>query len=312
MATLKVISDWTAASFLSAGEITTYVKSYSLNRGRSSELDRVSPGTLTLVLDNPDVLFSPANTSSSLSGSLVPYRSIYVDWTLSGSTFRRFRGKINRYSPEPTVSGERTVIIECVDEMDNWQRQETRSTLYTNVLSGSLIQNILNNAKFPAASSGSRFIDDGQDTYPYAYFDQRKIDEVLNDIVRTEYGTGFIRGDGAYVFHDRHYRSINATASATFNENMTNATYSRDIADIYTEARVNTLPRITKASTTIWTLQSPITIGPSSTASWFGNYIDPTTCAMGGAQGVASPIIGTELLFNSNASGTGTVLSASF
>ena len=314
-ASLVVTSDWSAASNVAAGSLTQYVKSYTITRGRSSELDRVGPGTMTLVLDSPNGLFMPRSTTGSLSGSVLPGRLIKVDWTLSGSTYRRFYGRTVSYTPETDVSGKREVVVQCVDVMDNFQRRETRSTLYTNIPSGSLINNILDNAEFPAASSGSRFIDAGQDTYTFAYFDQRKIDEVLTDILKTEYGFGCIRGDGAYVFHDRFYRQLNSTASATFSENMTDATFVRTIDDVYTEARVTTLPKVIKASTTIWTIQSPVTISPSSTASWFGNYIDPMTCQLAAATTVASPTINTSvapgILLNSNASGTGTNLSAS-
>ena len=310
-ASLKVSGDWSAASTVAGSKLTDFVKSYTITRGRSSELDRVGPGTMTLVLDSPNGLFMPRSTTGSLSGSVLPNRLITVDWTLSGSTYRRFYGRTVSYTPETDVSGKREVIVQCVDAMDNFQRRETRSTLYTDIQSGCLISNILDNAEFPAASSGSRFLDNGQDTYTFAYFDQRKIDEVLVDIIKTEYGFGFIRGDGAYIFHDRFYRQLNSTASATFNENMTDATFVRTIDDVYTEARVTTLPKVIKADTTIWTIQSPVTISPSSTASWFGNYIDPTTCQLAAATTVASPTINSTLLLNSNASGTGTNLSAS-
>jgi len=92
-ASLKVISDWTAASVLSGGDIAPYVKSYTLNRGRSSELDRSAPGTATLVLDNPDGMFLPLNTTGSLSGSLIPNRSIKIQWLMGACTLTRFRGK---------------------------------------------------------------------------------------------------------------------------------------------------------------------------------------------------------------------------
>lgn len=311
-ATLIVKTDWTGASALGASAvITSYVKSYDLNRGRSSELDRTAPGTATITLDNTTGLFSPLNTSSSLSGSLVPYRQVNIDWTLTGSTFRRFRGKILSYTPQPSVTGQNEMVLELVDDGDNFQRQETRSTLYTNIQSGCLISGILDNAGFPAASAGSRFLDTGQDTYTFAYFDQRKIDEVLVDIVKTEYGFGFIRGDGSYVYHDRFYRQLNATASATWNENMTAITFVRTIDDLYTEARVTTLPKQIKTSTSVWVIQSPVTINASSTASWFGNYVDYTTCKLCAAACVASPAINSLLLLNSNGSGTGTNLSAS-
>lgn len=311
--TLQILTDWSTG--VGALDIAPYLKSYTITRGRSSELDRVAPGTLTMVLDNPNGLFLPRNTSSSLSGSLIPGRAIQVVWTLSGCSFKRFTGQVVSYTPEPTVQGQREITIQCSDTMEEFQRNETRSVLYTDIQSGCLISNVLDNAGFPAASSGCRLLDGGQDNYPFAYFESRKIDEVLVDILRTEYGFGFIQGDGAYVFHDRNFRATHGTASATFNENMYHATFVRSVDDIHTEARVTTLPKVIKPTTTIWTLQSPVIVYSGQTASFFANYLDPTTCQLAIGAGVASPVIGASsdpsILFNSNASGTGTNLSAS-
>lgn len=303
LAVLTVTTDWTPKP-----DVSGYVKNYTINRGRSFELDRAGAGTLTLVVDSPSGLFLPLNSTGSLTGSLVPGRVIQLKWALSGSTFKRFTGKTVSFTPEPTVAGGREVTIVCSDETENFQRRETRSTLYTNIYSGCLIGSILDNAQFPSAC---RALDAGQDVYEYAHFDRRKIDEVLVDIIQTEYGNGFIRGDGYYVFHDRYYRSKTNTAAASFNEGMLGITFRRDADDLRTEARVSITPKIVGTEATIWTLQDPISIGASSTASFFGNYVDPATCQLCAAGGVASPAIGLDVLLNSNASGTGTNLSAS-
>lgn len=341
MPTLQVVSGWNAigqagigvwavninfevggsapASAIVGGDITYYVRSYSLTRGRSSELDRVAPARLTLVLDNPQSVFTPLS-SSVLTGSLVPGVPMQLMWTSGSVVTKKFTGNIVSYTVEPTVFGGRNVVVECVDIMDGFQRLETRSSLYTNITSGCLINRVLDNAGFPAASSGSRSVDTGQDTYDFAYFEQRKIDEVVVDIVKTEYGFAFVRGDGTFVFHDRFYRQVNTSVSATFVDNATNGTFVRSANDLYTEARVTTLPKQIKGETTIWTLQDPITVNANSTASWFGSYIDPTTCQLAIGTAVASPVIGGSaapyIRMNTNASGTGTdissYLSASF
>lgn len=300
---LRTMTDW-----INVPDIAGYIKNYTLNRGRSSELDRAGAGTITLMLDSPNRSFLPLNSSGCLSGSLVPGRNIRVWWDYSGSSIKRFAGKIVSFTPEPTVAGGREVTIVCSDETENFQRRETRSTLYTSIYSGCLIGSILDNAQF---SSASRALDAGQDVYEYAHFDRRKIDEVLVDIIQTEYGNGFIRGDGYYVFHDRYYRSKTSTATASFNEGMLGVTFRRDADNLRTEARVSITPKIVGTEAAIWTLQDPISIGASSAASFFGNYIDPSTCQLCAAGGVASPAIGVDVLLNSNASGTGTNLSAS-
>jgi len=49
------------------GDIGELVKSYSITRGRSSELDRPTAGMATIVVDNPSAVFSPLNTTGCLS-----------------------------------------------------------------------------------------------------------------------------------------------------------------------------------------------------------------------------------------------------
>ena len=60
------------------GDIGVLAQSYSITRGRSSELDRPTAGTATIVLDSPSAVFSPLNISGCLSGSLLPRPSLSI------------------------------------------------------------------------------------------------------------------------------------------------------------------------------------------------------------------------------------------
>lgn len=280
------------------GDIGELVKSYTITRGRSSELDRPTAGTATIVVDNPSAVFSPLNTTGCLSGSLLPRRTLNIAWRFepgadgsAASKFYRFSGRITRITPEPTVEGGRQAVITAIDDFNELQRLTTRSTLYENPKSGCLAASLLTDAGY---FTGCRVIADGKDTYRYAYFERRKLDEVLVDIERTEYGFMFVRGDGAFVFNDRHYRSETLTVAASFSDTMHGITYSRSDNGLSTEAEVPYTPKTIKADTTIWTLagSAPLSIAACSTASFFGNYIDTSTCELVPAFNVASPVIG--------------------
>jgi len=276
------------------GDIGSLAQSYSITRGRSSELDRPTAGTATIVLDSPSAVFSPLNISGCLSGSLLPRRSLSISWryepaTGAASKFQRFTGRITRITPEPNVLGGRQVVITAIDDFNEMQRLETRSTLYQDVKSGCLAGSILDNAGY---FTTCRVIADGQDVYNYAYFEGRKLDEVLVDIERTEYGFMYVRGDGALVFHDRHYRSTTLAVSASFIDTMSDIKFSRNDDNLSTEAEVPYNPKVIKASTIVWTLLDQMSIPASGKVSFFGNYLDPTTCRLVPAFGVASPIFG--------------------
>ena len=336
-ASLTVETDWTARNFdEGAGQIQRFVRDYSITRGRSSELDRVGAGQAVITVDSPSALFSPLNTSGSLSGSLLPGRSIKIAWAIpafgmkitsgvatdeddfivsradgdgigpgGSAKYYRFVGKIKSYSSEPDVSGQRNATLTCIDYFNELQRHETRSTLYQTAKSGCLAGSLLNDAGFYTAC---RVIADGQDIYKYAFFEKRKLDEVLVDIERTEYGFMYVRGDGAFVFHDRHYRSTTPTVTASFIDTMSGITYFRSDDDLATAAEVSFRPKIQKGNTTVWTLQSPISINAKANASFFGAYIDPTTCQLTPALGIAS---GTANFFTAS-DGTGTNVGTDF
>ena len=276
------------------GNIAHLVQEYSITRGRSSELDRPAAGQATLIVDSPSAIFSPINSSGSLSGSLLPGREMQLSWSFlpdsgAASRFYRFTGKLKSISAEPDINGKRSVVLTFVDDFNEMQRKETRSTLYQSVQSGCLAASLLDDAGF---FSTCRAIDDGQDNYRWAYFERRKLDEVLVDIERTEYGFMYVRGDGAFVFHNRHYRA-SGSVSASFSDSMAGMRYYRSDDDLATVAEVTYLPKVQKANTTVWTLQDPLSIPAGTAASFFGNYLDPTTCRLCAALGVASPVIGS-------------------
>jgi len=289
--------------------IVYLVQDYSITRGRTSELERVGVGTATITVDSPSALFSPLNTSGCLSGSLLPNRRINIGWKFGSpaSTFYRFVGKLKEINSEPDTGGGRNAVLVCTDDWNELQRVETRSTLYQNVQSGSLAGSLLDNAGY---FTTCRNIADGADNYRYAYFERRKLDEVLVDIERTEYGFIYINGAGAFVFHDRNYRSVTSTVSASFDNTMAGISYRRSDDDIATVAEVPYVPKVQKAETTVWTLQpqGALDIPAQSSGSFFGNYLDPGTCQLAPALGVAS---GTANFFTAS-DGTGTNVGADF
>lgn len=59
-------------------EVTKYVKSFDVKRGRAHALDRVEAANATVTLDNTDGSFDPTNPSSPYVGNLKPMRRIWL------------------------------------------------------------------------------------------------------------------------------------------------------------------------------------------------------------------------------------------
>jgi hypothetical protein len=100
-------------------DITRRVRSIpTLDRAkRTQELDRFEAGTMTLVLDNRDGLFSPVNATSQYAGYLVPYRMIRLTAVWAGVTYPVWQGYVERW-PQNWLDPARGISqIQCVDAM---------------------------------------------------------------------------------------------------------------------------------------------------------------------------------------------------
>lgn len=65
-------SPLTAVADCTWTDITAYVRRVSTNRGRSSELSTIGPGTATIMLDNLARTFDPLHSSGAYYGKLLP------------------------------------------------------------------------------------------------------------------------------------------------------------------------------------------------------------------------------------------------
>ena len=59
-------------------DISSYVKTISIDRGRDNELSACKVGACTVVLNNEDGRFSPDRSGSPMYGNMVPYRDVIV------------------------------------------------------------------------------------------------------------------------------------------------------------------------------------------------------------------------------------------
>lgn len=97
-------------------DITAYVKSVTIQRGRNQDLDRIEASTCTLELDNSDGRFTPENTAGAYYPDVLPFAQVYVQWQDSLSAYHGlFRGFVERWSPVwyQRIGG--TCTVECVD-----------------------------------------------------------------------------------------------------------------------------------------------------------------------------------------------------
>jgi hypothetical protein len=100
-------------------EVTTYVRSITTHRGRSSDLDQFDTGTAQIVLDNRDRRFDPFYTSGPYyPNGLTPRRPIRIVGQIGGQTYEVFRGFVAGWPVTWSEAGkDSTVTIQCFDAL---------------------------------------------------------------------------------------------------------------------------------------------------------------------------------------------------
>ena len=103
-------------------DVSTYVREFSIDRGRQHDLADYQTGTASVLLSNSDDRFNPLNTSSPYYDStnnvskITPFRQVKISATYDGTTSVLFRGFITSYPESFGGQGsDSSVRIRCVD-----------------------------------------------------------------------------------------------------------------------------------------------------------------------------------------------------
>lgn len=116
-------------------DVTDYVEGWTIGRGRGDEDGQAQPGKLTLRLDNTDGRFDPENTAGAYYPNVLPLRQVRVSVTHDGTTYRRFRGHVERWPRTwPGGSTYSTTTVTCVDALALFARRQAPTAYSVQVL----------------------------------------------------------------------------------------------------------------------------------------------------------------------------------
>lgn len=180
-------------------DVTEYVRSVSLSRGRSRILDRTQSGSAQIVLDNRTRLFDPtAGTAiSPYAESIVPRKNVQV--TFNDEPI--FTGFVDDWNIEFDVSGDSTTTAVCADGFVQLGQVTIGTATQAVQTSGGRVGTILNAADWP---SSKRAIDTGvvtlQADTPAANTNALAYIQTITD---TEFGAFFMDRAGVATFLDR-------------------------------------------------------------------------------------------------------------
>ena len=121
-------------------DISSYVLSVSINRGKSSDLDSYSSGTASISLNNRSRAFEPNYASSPYYGLIEPFGKVRI---VSGG-YTEFVGVIDTWSYGYSENGVfATAQIQANDNLSVLAKNVLTGNTFTAELSGSRVKNIL-------------------------------------------------------------------------------------------------------------------------------------------------------------------------
>lgn len=119
--------------------VTSYVRSVNITRGRSRELDRFEAGFFSVAFDNRSRYFDPLYTSSPFNGYITPKRAIQI-W--SGG-IKQFDGNIQDWNLTYDISGDSIAVASGADQFAFLAQQSLTGGAQSSQLSGARLDAIV-------------------------------------------------------------------------------------------------------------------------------------------------------------------------
>lgn len=190
-------------------DVTDRLMSFSSFRGQQYDTDGPQPGTLTVVLSDPDAAFDPENTSGPYYGFLRPNRRVRIiaQQTAMSSPVPLAYGYVDSFERR-YEHADAQVTISCTDHTKLYARHKISHTLLQDYV-GANIDELLNTS----ASVGGTGLLMAQLACNGWHWD------FLSDLARDDGGRFFFDGSGDPVYHVSQYRtsqSVSTTSQATF------------------------------------------------------------------------------------------------
>jgi hypothetical protein len=187
-------------------DVSEFVRSVSVSRGKSRQLDRFTAGNANIELNNNSRTFDPQNLSSPFYGQIIPKRTIKV--ATGGSAV--FYGVVDDWNLNYDLSGLSVTTADCVDGFTLLAQRALSAHTATSELSGARINAVLDRADVDWPTD-LRDIDAGAQLLQADVVDDgANALEYLQLVTDTESGSIFIGKDGDLVFKDRTVAPVSA------------------------------------------------------------------------------------------------------
>lgn len=201
-------------------DVTEYVQSVSITRGRSRQLDEFNCGTAQINLWNKSRTFDPLNQSSPywIGGAtqqtgIVPRLPVQI--LANGISI--YTGLVTDWDINYDLGFNDTATVQCADNFTVLSNQQINATTPSVENTGTRINNVLNFSEINY--QGARSIDTGSSTLgAFAIDENTNCLNYLQQINTSEQGYLYMSANGILTFKSRS-SVLNPVSGATFNGN---------------------------------------------------------------------------------------------
>jgi hypothetical protein len=147
---------WETATEEARTDISAYVRSVNVRRGRNSALGQMEAGICDIVLDNRTGAFWPTNTTGPYAGNIKPGKQVYVRFTYDTTIYGIYHGWAAQWQPSFLAMGDPgfpVVTLRCEDLLSDLAILEINTgTAYPAQRSDLRIQEILTDINWTHSS----------------------------------------------------------------------------------------------------------------------------------------------------------------
>ena len=187
-------------------DVTPDVISYSINRGKSRQLDKYQSGTANIQLDNNLRSYDPLYSASPYAGQILPKREIRI----TSNNLVQYKGVIDDWDLQYQPEGNSIAIIKASDEMSQMANQSLDAVTNSAQFTGERIAAILGNAGMQWPNNRTALETGLQSLQADVISEGTNALSYLNTIADSEPGDFYIDRVGIATFKDR-YESAPAT-----------------------------------------------------------------------------------------------------
>jgi hypothetical protein len=181
-------------------DVTQYVTSISMTRGKNRELDRFNAGNFSATFRNRNRYFDPTYINSPFYGQIVPRRA--MRYSVDGVV--QFSGVVDDWDLSYTIDGDNQAVVQAYDAFTKLANQTLTGGTATVELSGTRIGKILDDPKVNWGFAG-RNIDAGNETLQADVIaSTQDVLSYINIIENTEPGLFFIDRAGNATWKQRN------------------------------------------------------------------------------------------------------------